>query len=140
MIWGRSGRTLRPSGSPIWVGGNGEPALRRTVELGDAWHAIRIEVEDLRRAGERLRELAAQRERPVPELTTRCSLGPGGALTGTGEYELTGDPAAIAATLDRYAAVGCTEVLFDLFPRDSTDGMLDAMERFSAEIRPLLRA
>lgn len=133
-------RPAQPGGPPIWVGGNGNPALRRAVELGSAWHAIRLEVEELRARGERLRALAVERGRPAPELTTRCSLGPGGALTGRGEYELDGDPAAIATTLDRYAAAGCAEVLLDLFPRDSTDGMIETMERFAQEVRPLLSA
>lgn len=128
----------RPGGPPIWVGGNGTPAMRRTVELGSAWHAIRLSADELRAKHEQMRAFAAERGKPAPDLTTRCSLGPGGALTGSGEYELDGDPAAIAATLDRYAAAGCTDVMFDLFPRDSTEAMLETMERFATEIRPLL--
>jgi len=41
--------------------------------------------------------------------------------------------------LGRYAAAGCAEVVFDLFPRDSTDGMLESLERFHRDIRPLLK-
>ena len=131
-------KPAQPGGPPIWVGGNGAPAMRRTVDLGQAWHAIRLPSEELREKGRRMAELAAERSRPVPELTTRCSLGPGGALTGSGEWELDGDPAAIAETLDRYASAGCTEILLDLFPRDSTEAMLETMERFATEIRPIL--
>jgi probable F420-dependent oxidoreductase len=133
-------RPAQQPGPPVWVGGHSARALRRTVELGDAWAAIRISAEDFKRGGERLRELAAERGRPAPELTTRCNLSLGPSSPGANDYELfTGDPGAAAATLDRYAAAGCAEVVFDLFPRDSTDGMLESIERFDREIRPLLK-
>jgi probable F420-dependent oxidoreductase len=128
----------RGAGPPIWVGGHGERALRRTIELGDAWAAIRISVEDFRRGTERLRELADQRGRRTPEASTRCNLGPNSVAPTDSDYELYGEPAAIASTLARYAAAGCAEVILDLYPRESTDGMLETLERFATEIRPLL--
>jgi probable F420-dependent oxidoreductase len=134
----RPAQSASGSGPPIWVGGHGERALRRTIEIGDAWAAIRIGIDDFRRCGQRLRELADGRGQPVPELTTRCNLGPHGPAPSPNDYELYGEPAAIAATLNRYAAAGCAEVIFDLFPRDSTDGMLETLERFTREIWPLV--
>lgn len=131
-------RPVQQPGPPIWVGGHGPRALRRTLELGDAWHAIRVSVDEFQRGAERLRTLAAERGRPMPELTTRCNLGLGQAPATTNDYDLFGEPAAVAAQLQRYAAAGCAEVVFDLQPRDSTDGMLACMERFAAEVRPLL--
>jgi probable F420-dependent oxidoreductase len=129
---------IQRPGPPIWVGGNSERALRRAAELGDGWAALRLSVEEFRRGAERLRELAAERGRPVPELTTRCNLGPAGPPPSPNDYDLYGEPAAIAAALGRYAAAGCVEVGFNLFPHDSTDGMLESLERFASEIRPLV--
>ncbi len=31
---------VRPSGVPLWVGGNGKAAIARAVRFGDAWHVI----------------------------------------------------------------------------------------------------
>jgi probable F420-dependent oxidoreductase len=134
----RPRQSASDDGPPIWVGGHGQRALRRTIELGDAWAAIRIGVDEFRRGGERLRELADQRGRPMPQLTTRCNLGPNSPPPTANDHELYGEPAAIAATLDRYAAAGCAEVVFDLYPRESTDAMLETLERFASEIRPLI--
>jgi probable F420-dependent oxidoreductase len=132
-------RPAQQPGPPIWVGGHGERALRRTVELGDAWAAIRISVDEFRQGGERLRELAAERGRPVPELTTRCNLWPGRQGPGAGDYDLFGEPDAIAATVSRYAEAGCAEMVFDLFPRDTPDAMLGTLDRFAAEVREKLQ-
>jgi probable F420-dependent oxidoreductase len=45
----------RPACPPIWVGGNGEAALRRTVEFGDGWHPM-LPAEKLKPALKDLRE------------------------------------------------------------------------------------
>jgi probable F420-dependent oxidoreductase len=130
-------RPARQPGPPIWVGGHGERAYRRTAELGSAWAAIRIDVEQFEAGARRIRELAAERNRPTPELTTRCNFGPNLSV-GSRDYELYGEPAAIAEKLSRYAAAGCAEVILDLIPRDSTTAMLEAMDRFTQEVRPLV--
>ena len=44
---------------PYWFGGNEEPALRRTVRFGGAWHFAFLGVEDVKPRAARLRELAA---------------------------------------------------------------------------------
>ena len=48
---------------PIWVGGKGNPALRRVAAFGDVWHPNDISPLELREIGERLDQLAG---RPVP--------------------------------------------------------------------------
>ena len=42
----------RPACPPIWVGGNGPAAIRRTVEFGDGWHPM-LPAEKLKPALER---------------------------------------------------------------------------------------
>jgi probable F420-dependent oxidoreductase len=41
-------------GPPLWVGGNTDPALRRALRFGDAWHGFEIYPEDLAGIRERL--------------------------------------------------------------------------------------
>ncbi|GIG60970.1 F420-dependent oxidoreductase [Longispora fulva] len=59
---------------PIWVGGNSDAALRRTVRLGDAWHPLRFTLDWFRAAVDRLRAVAAEERRPVPALAPRITL------------------------------------------------------------------
>jgi probable F420-dependent oxidoreductase len=132
-------RPVQQPGPPIWVGGHGERAYRRTVEIGDAWAAIRIDVEQFEQGAERIRELAAARGRSSPELTTRCNFGPS-QPAGSRDYELYGEKSQLIEKLNRFAAAGCAEVVFDLVPRDSTAAMLEAMELFAEEVRPAVNS
>jgi len=76
----------------------------------------------------------------MPELTHRCYLSLGNPKPGAADYELfTGDPAGAAASLDRYAEAGCAEIGLDVLPADSTDAILEAIERFANDIRPRLK-
>ena len=59
--WSFHDATSEPPPSPppeIWVGGSSERAIRRALELGDAWHPSRgSDVEHVRRVKERHPEL-----------------------------------------------------------------------------------
>jgi len=78
----------RPACPPIWIGGNGEPAIARVLEFGDGWHPMlpadklkpavlalkqklqakgRDGVEIVVRRGLRLDDLAVARERVAAE-------------------------------------------------------------------------
>ena len=59
---------------PIWVGGNSDPALRRTIRFGDAWHPIRPRLDWLKdTAMPRLRQMAESAGRPLPALCPRIA-------------------------------------------------------------------
>ena len=62
----------RPACPPIWVGGNGAAAIRRTVEFGDGWHPM-LSADKLKPAlkglKERLRE--AQRSEDIEVIVRR---------------------------------------------------------------------
>jgi len=53
---------------PIYVGGRGEPAMRRAVRFGDAWLPMWLSPQRLAERAARLAELAAQADRPRPGL------------------------------------------------------------------------
>jgi len=53
---------------PVYVGGRGEPAMRRAARFGEAWMPMWLSPDKLRQRAARLAELAAQHRRPMPAL------------------------------------------------------------------------
>ena len=56
-------RPVQQPHPPIWVGGNGRRAIRRAVELGQAWLPSVVEPEALARGIDELHRVAAERDR-----------------------------------------------------------------------------
>lgn len=54
---------------PVLIGGNGDAALRRTVDFGDAWFPSAISPKNLAIGIGKLRAHAAERGRPAPTVT-----------------------------------------------------------------------
>lgn len=76
----RNGRQLlflpRPERPPIYVGGAGEHALRRTVRFADGWMPMLPKPEELAAATQRLRELAEEAGRDTPEVVAFTAFDP----------------------------------------------------------------
>ena len=51
---------------PIYVGGRGEPALRRAARVGDAWLPMWLSPAQVAERSAQLAELALERDRPAP--------------------------------------------------------------------------
>jgi probable F420-dependent oxidoreductase len=98
---------------PIWVGGSGERAHRRAVELGDGFHLISVTPDEARAPIERLR-----RDRPDPGFT--ISLRTGWDPQGM-------DPDRIRAELDAYGEAGVSYVVAAPW-RTDLDDWLRSME------------
>ncbi|NRQ37736.1 LLM class flavin-dependent oxidoreductase [Nonomuraea sp. NN258] len=101
---------------PIWIGGNSEAGMRRAIRHDAAWHPLRRTPGDLRAAADRLRAIAAEQRRPVPELVPRIVLRPTpepvtapGRLAGEGSIE------QIVADLDELRLLGARTVVLDPF-------------------------
>ncbi len=105
---------------PIWVGGPSDAAMRRTVRYGNAWHPIRIALDRFKnRDIPRLREIAEQEERAIPDLCPRIRLritdsplDDGQRLAGEGTID------QIRSDLEELEALGCAYVLLDTFYDD----------------------
>jgi probable F420-dependent oxidoreductase len=59
-----------PPAPPIFIGGAGDHALRRTVRYGDGWMPMSANAEKLQPSIARLHELAEEAGRPRPEVVT----------------------------------------------------------------------
>ncbi len=63
----------RPKCPPIWIGGNGDPALARVLEFGDGWHPM-LPAEKLKPAVITLNEKLKARGRDPVEIVVRRGL------------------------------------------------------------------
>jgi probable F420-dependent oxidoreductase len=127
-------------GPPIWVGGNSRPALRRVAHLGDGWQGIRMDSAEtaacLAQLEVHLREVG--RTRAEITISTRLNLARRDTLSGDAEWELSGSADHAAEQVNRFIAVGSQDFLLTPQPRDSAQGMIETMEWFAREVRPLL--
>jgi probable F420-dependent oxidoreductase len=80
---------------PLWFGGSAEPALQRTIRLGDAWHGSGLDGEKTASIIQRLRAA-----RPGADFTISMRVGWNGV-----------DRGALRALVDRYAAMGVQHLL-----------------------------
>ncbi|MEV7092384.1 LLM class flavin-dependent oxidoreductase [Amycolatopsis sp. NPDC051045] len=105
---------------PLWLGGHSDAGLRRAVELGDAWHPLRLTMTGFRETLARLEKLAG--ERPVPAFAPRI-------LLRVTETPVTGpDRRAGEGTLDQVLddltqlrALGADTVVLDPFDSDPAE-------------------
>src|SRR5262249_21700395 len=91
----------RPQRPPVYVGGSGEPALRRAVRFGDGWMPMTGDPANLAPQVARLRELAAESGREAPEVV---------AFTGFDPRE----PGRIAERLGALAELGVARLVAGL--------------------------
>ena len=124
---------------PIWVGGNSRRAMRRAVELGDAWHPGWSRPDQLAAQRRELEAMAAKagRDPATIDLTLlrpmqildRPAGGPRRALIGT--------PEQVAEDIRSYKEVGVSHLVLG-FRTTNGQEMLQQVERFAAEVRPQL--
>src|ERR1700716_2317963 len=134
---------------PIWVGGESGPALRRTARIGDAWYPIGTNpqnpLDSLTRfttQAARLRKMVAEagRDPKAVGLSLRVTVFGETAppLASDGEHRLfAGPPALVAADIRalRDMGVGCIDFGFG---GSTADEVLAAMQKFKAEVLPLV--
>ena len=86
-----SPRPVQQPGPPIWIGGRSKRAMRRAVELGDGWHPIGLNAQEMKEGRAYMARLCERRQiARVPAMSLRANLliegvlGAGGALRGPG--------------------------------------------------------
>jgi len=134
-------RPIQTPHPPIWVGGHSQAALRRTIELGAAWHPINRAPEELRAGVAELARLSKARGRATPPaLTLRNDvriLRPGEAAPASAHAGrvIAGEPAALVDQIAELAACGVEELVLELLAADGPE--LDAqMDAFAERVRP----
>jgi probable F420-dependent oxidoreductase len=134
-----SPRPVQRPHPPIWVGGSpgatSQAAVRRCAELGDAWHPLALGLDDLAKGYATVRELATRAGRAVPGLAPRNLLDLTDRPRGAGRAAFQGSPDEVVADVKRARVLGAEWLTFDL-PRAGVPGMMRAMERLAAEVKP----
>ncbi len=132
---GQHPRPVQEDGPPIWVGGSSPAAVRRAAIRGDGWLPQGpVDAEVVARV-KALRDEAGRHDRfDVGALIGAVYVGDPGWDVGRA---LTGPPEKIAHVLGKYAAFGVDQVQVRFRSR-SVDELVDQIERFGAEVIPLL--
>lgn len=135
---------------PIWVGGESNIALRRTVKLGDVWFPgnnnpkWRVDTpERLKMRVERLHQFADLEGREPDSIGLAyvwfypVSFDPMPGFD-TPRRMFSGSPADIASDIAALRDVGVTDTSIGFSARDASE-LRDAMQRFSDDVIPLVR-
>ena len=126
---------------PIWVGGSSPAALRRVAVRGDGWlpqgtprDSMPEQIATIR---EHQQRLGVDEPLDLGAITEPIYVGDADGKVG--RRTLTGPGEAIAESLRAYGAMGCSHLQVRFRVR-SLEEQLDQMERFGAEVGPLLTA
>jgi probable F420-dependent oxidoreductase len=128
---------------PIWVGGHSRAALRRTVDVGAAWHPINRAPAELRAGRAEIARLSQARGRPVPPaLTLRNDvrvLGPGQSAPASthGGRVLAGEPGALVDQIAELADCGVEHLVLEFLAADGPE-LQTQMGVFAERVRPRL--
>ncbi|RSD13697.1 LLM class flavin-dependent oxidoreductase [Amycolatopsis eburnea] len=105
---------------PLWLGGHSDAGLRRAIDLGDAWHPLRLTMDSFREGLSRLEKLAG--DRPVPAFAPRILLRvTGSPATGPDRRAGEGTLDQVLGDLAQLRALGAETVVLDPFDADPAE-------------------
>ena len=119
---------------PVWIGGNGPKAVRRTVRLGDGWHPVGPDVDDFRRGAEEIRK--SGREVTLSVRMTTDVRKKRGLYVGADKEKraaVSGSADEIRKEIDAYAEAGLQYYCASINHPASADIIAD-LKKFSSEV------
>jgi probable F420-dependent oxidoreductase len=127
---------------PIWVGGEGIAAQRRTAKYGDAWfpYYVTITPAELRAGYENTLRLAAEAGRDPAQVKLACCRGIEVTRESVPQDEsrLRGSPEQLVEALRAYRDIGVEHLALQFIVPRWPD-RVEQIERFAQEVMPHLR-
>ncbi len=135
---------------PVWVGGESNPALRRTARLGDAWYPgsrnpkHRLDTPERLKAGiEKLAGIAEGQGRDPATIDIAYVYFQAVSFEAVAGFDtpramMTGSAEQMAEDIRALADVGVKQLNLT-FPAGSLDEMSDTIQRFGEDVMPLVR-
>ncbi len=92
---------------PVWIGGNGQLAVRRVLRVGNGWHPVGLGVEDFRKGADAIRR-SRKRITLSIRMTTDVRKKRKGYVGSSGEKRVavSGSSAEIRKRIEEYSKVG----------------------------------
>jgi probable F420-dependent oxidoreductase len=119
---------------PVWIGGNGPSAVRRTIRLGDGWHPVGPDVEGFRRGAEEIRRSKKGATLSMRMTTdVRKKRAPYAGPNNEKRIAVSGSPSEIRKEIDAYAKAGL-EYYCASINHPSAEDIVADLKLFSAEV------
>ena len=137
-----SPRPVQQPGPPIWIGGRSKRAMRRAVELGDGWHPIGLNAQEMKEGRAYMARLCERRQiARVPAMSLRANLliegvsEPVGAYAGrAGNTPFNGSPSLIRDRIAEFEEAGVEHLVLDMATL-SHPSFLRTLEVFAAQVK-----
>jgi len=130
-------------GPPIWIGGNGQRAIRRASKYGNGWVPFGVTVDELSNGVKMLHDLT--QDRPMPTVAVEMSIRvvvdgkpkpePRAGTHSIYEPTIEGSSDEIVQVLKAYEQVGLNYVIC-IFYANQIDDLLDQMQIFAEQVMP----
>jgi probable F420-dependent oxidoreductase len=119
---------------PLWIGGNGPVSLRRTVELGDGWHPVGVDVETFRSGADKILRSGKAATLSLRMATdVRKKREDYTATNGEKRVAVSGTTAEIRKGIDAYADAGLEYYCASMNHPSSSDIIAD-VKKFGGEV------
>src|SRR3972149_11402588 len=130
---------------PIWIGGNSRKVIERAVNLGNGWHPVGLTPDEIKEKAKYINELLVENKKGTSDFV--ISLRKNLQIKRASEKEikkederetLRGTTEKIIEGIEKYKNSGVSHLIFHILS-GSLEGILEAMESFSREIKPTLK-
>ena len=120
---------------PIWVGGNGPPAIKRAAERGTGWHPINLTLAELGAGVEAYHAACRDNHKLMGPVCLRSMPAGRRVPDGIDRVPFSGSSGQVAEDIDAYAEAGMTHILFSP-PVSDVEELLSEMRVIANEVRP----
>jgi probable F420-dependent oxidoreductase len=119
---------------PVWIGGNGQTAVRRAIRLGDGWHPVGADADTFRAGADEIRRSKKDITLSMRMTTdVRKKRAPYSGPNSEKRIAVSGSPAEIRKEIDAYADAGLEYYCASINHPSAQDIVAD-LKLFSSEV------